>query len=148
MSSDAPDPGRYESNPDFYYPNRATHLASSPQNRAAWIRAAGGPGPGSYSPAPTPRGPEFTIGRRSRRGRTKQRAAPDIPEVNVVVDTLVIVVKSPTLDVDAAECYLRTHNELKTVLREVIVKVLSEKPLSPLTFMKNHFAEMRDSSIP
>jgi hypothetical protein len=64
--------------------------------------------------------------------------------VRVVVDTLVIVVKNSILDVDAAEAYLKSHGELRTVLKEVIVKVLREKPLNPLTFIRDHFAEMQD----
>jgi hypothetical protein len=48
--------------------------------------------------------------------------------VQVVVDTLIIVVKSPTLDVGAAGRYLRRHRELMTVLKEVIGRILREKP--------------------
>jgi hypothetical protein len=66
--------------------------------------------------------------------------------VQVVVDTLIIVVKSPTLDVGAAERYLRSHGELMTVLKEVIGRILREKPFDPLTLMQDHFVGMQDLS--
>jgi hypothetical protein len=52
-------------------------------------------------------------------------------------DTLIIVVKSPTLDVGAAGRYRRRHRELMTGLKEVIGRVLREKPPDSLTLMRD-----------
>jgi hypothetical protein len=80
-----------------------------------------------------------------KNGRRKKKQQ-EVREVQIVVDTLVIVVKSPTLDIGAAERYLRRHRELMTVLKEVIGRILREKPPDPLTLMQDHFVEMQDLS--
>lgn len=139
----APPPGTYTPK----HPGESTaprYTFSGPSSRDQWLNIEGKPGPSDYRPKTTlieKRVPEWTIGERSR--RSNRRKHPNPPKSRFFgVDRFVIPLDM-TADLDAEWSYIDTHPDLREVIKWVMNRIMDEKPMNPVAFMKKLFVEIK-----
>ena len=127
--------------PERYTP-KDTHMATAPQcqllgprYRADWLLDnAETPAPGLYNPrrVSEKRAPQFSIGQKSRRRKT--RGTP------FAIDQVIVNLESD-ISVEEAREYVVKHPQLKRVLREIISVLRQRKPPDPLDFLRKYFED-------
>ncbi|OHT13015.1 hypothetical protein TRFO_03414 [Tritrichomonas foetus] len=105
------------------------------------------PSPANYSPQnPEVLGsaPRWTIGNKSRKGRSAHSmASPGHREV-LIIDKLTISL-SGISDVEKARKYYAKHPEIKEIVLEIIEMMLEEKPKNPLEVLRAHYNGIKNS---
>lgn len=142
---ESPGPGEYNPNHEFRYSSRSTALVVGAEKRGNWMFQDRNPGPGQYSPdglTVKPREPAFTIGRKSRRNRRREKKG-IIPAINVGIDMFVVQIRDPTMNEADVMEYIRSHKELKTILHDVIDEIMYHKPMAPVGYIRDYFIQMK-----
>lgn len=142
---ESPGPGEYNPNHSFRYSSRTTALVVGAEKRGNWMLQDRNPGPGQYSPdglTVKPREPAFTIGRRSRRNRRREKKG-TVDPINVGIDMFVVQIRDPSMNEGEVMEYIRSHKELKTILHDVIDEIMYHKPVAPVGYIRDYFIQMR-----
>ena len=147
---DMPGPGEYEQDDRAIYCSRSVTITSFKRPRSSWMETEVVPGPGSYSPnvsAACPREPAFTFGKKSRRNRRRDKKMTG-KRIQIGIDRFLVTIQDPELDEASVLEYVRSHRELKTVLKEVMQRIMEEKPPAPLGYMRDYFNAMKPQPAP
>jgi hypothetical protein len=138
-------PGLYDPQLSALTPDRP-HSMLGPGERSRWMEDRRCfPGPGAYQTSlkeTLKRGPQWTIGRKSRRSRRDKNWIPNQTRNLLAVDQLLIdvdVLPNPA----AARQYFVAHPELRAIVRWILNIVYEHKPDEPLMLLERLFESLR-----